>query len=570
MLISSIDDERNDIYLHIDAKVKTLPEVRTEKAELFVLENRVDANWGDVSLVEAEYALFEAAYNSKTEYSYYHLLSGVDLPLKSQDYIHDFFDKYAGKDFIGYTELSPSPKTVRKVCRWHLFPRQFKSKSILIRGVRALFLVFQEVFGIYRNEDIKEGIKKGSQWVSITNGLVELLLSKKEWALKTFSHTFCADEIFVQTICWNSPFRENIFCTEDDGKGCMRLIGWKDGCLYDWSVDELPTLKESPALFARKFKQLEIQDFKRREINVDIFIICYNQGKYIEDAMRGVNSQIMSSNIHKRIVIADDNSPDNSLSIIKKCESFSDIPYTYLEAQSQLGMAGNYSRVINNISGDYVCILEGDDYWTDSGKLQKQIEFMEKHKNCMICYSDCDIVYESSDGIVERKEVEIFKNKLSYINTKNPLFEPSYQGNVTWLIRKEVFSEINILKNCSDIPLVILYEACIRGKVCMVQGASTAVFRRHIGSVSNSGTRYKQYIYKKNVFFIREKYISKFRYNKINQYLLYSEARKDLYPLAVEFNDNEIISRIDSFLKSNGNEIKQRIYRRIIKNFLFG
>jgi len=253
MLISSIDDERNDIYLHIDSKVKSLPEVSTEKAGLCVLENRVDVRWGDVSQIEAEYVLFETAYYSKTEYSYYHLLSGVDLPLKSQDDIHDFFDKYAGKEFIGYTELSPSELTVRKVCRWHLFPKQFKSKSILIRGTRAFFLRVQECFGIFRNKDIKEGIKKGSNWVSITNGLVEVILSKKDWALKTFSHTFCADEIFVQTICWNSPFRENLFCTDDDAKGCMRLIGWKDGCLYDWSLDDLTNLKSSKAMFARKF-----------------------------------------------------------------------------------------------------------------------------------------------------------------------------------------------------------------------------------------------------------------------------------------------------------------------------
>jgi len=257
--ISCIDDERNDIYLHIDAKIQNPPEITTKRAGLIVLKNRIDVRWGDVSQIEAEYALFEAAYNGG-KYSYYHLLSGVDLPLKSQDYIHEFFEKHAGKEFIGYTELTPSAMTIRKVCRWHLFPQKYKSTSLFIRGVRAAFLKFQEILGVYRNKEILENIKKGSNWISITGDLVEVILSKKDWAIKTFSHTFCADEVFVQTICWNSPFRKNIYNTEDDALGCMRAIGWKNGCLYDWSMEDLATLKSSPALFARKFN-LNNRDF---------------------------------------------------------------------------------------------------------------------------------------------------------------------------------------------------------------------------------------------------------------------------------------------------------------------
>lgn len=53
-LVGCIDDERNDIYVQIDAKVKALPELSAEKAGLRVLEDRVDAWWGDLSVVDAE------------------------------------------------------------------------------------------------------------------------------------------------------------------------------------------------------------------------------------------------------------------------------------------------------------------------------------------------------------------------------------------------------------------------------------------------------------------------------------------------------------------------------------
>ena len=142
LLVSCLDDERNDLYVHIDRKVAVLPELHTEKAGLEMLENRIDVRWGDVTVVEAEYALVEAAV-AKGPYQYYHLLSGVDLPLKSQDYIHRFCDENNGKEFIGYTLTEITPEVVRKVQRWHLFPEDFRNKSVIKRIARAGFIRLQ-------------------------------------------------------------------------------------------------------------------------------------------------------------------------------------------------------------------------------------------------------------------------------------------------------------------------------------------------------------------------------------------------------------------------------------------
>ena len=80
ILLSMLDDERNDIYLHIDKKVVlgSLEQdlFRLAKARLFVLEQRLDVRWGDISVVKAELLLLETA-SMKGPYDYYHLLSGV-------------------------------------------------------------------------------------------------------------------------------------------------------------------------------------------------------------------------------------------------------------------------------------------------------------------------------------------------------------------------------------------------------------------------------------------------------------------------------------------------------------
>lgn len=255
-LLRCIDDERNDIYVHIDAEVPEMPGLHTEKAGLYVLNNRVDVRWGDVSVVEAEFALFEEALK-KGPYAYYHLLSGVDLPLKSQNYIHAFCDEHQGKEFIGYTLTSITPEIVRKVQRWHLFPRHFKSGNILIKAIRALFIRIQETLGIKRNRDVD--FKKGSQWVSVTERMARCFVENKAWVLKTFSHTFCCDEIVMQTLCWHSPMKENIWDLQSDARGCMRAIGWMDGCLYDWSEKDYSVLEGSDCLFARKFNDSDMQ-----------------------------------------------------------------------------------------------------------------------------------------------------------------------------------------------------------------------------------------------------------------------------------------------------------------------
>lgn len=260
LLLSRLDDERNDIFVHIDKKVMRMPELHTEKSGLTILTNRVDVRWGDWTVVEAEYTLFEAAV-AKGPYAYYHLLSGVDLPVKTQDYIHSFCEEHQGREFIGYTLTEITPELVRKVRRWHLFPEDFKNTNLVKRALRAAYIRVQELFGIYRNKDID--FKKGSQWVSVTDAMARCFLAHREWAEKVFTHSFCSDEMVFQTLAWQPPFREKLYNTEDDGAGCLRAIGWKDGRIIDWAPEDLAALESSPALFARKFRGKDVNELKK-------------------------------------------------------------------------------------------------------------------------------------------------------------------------------------------------------------------------------------------------------------------------------------------------------------------
>ena len=253
-LIDCLDDARNDIYVHIDKKVKNLPELHADKSILVILDHRVDIRWADYSMVEAEYVLFKEAQKNGP-YAYYHLLSGVDLPLKSQDYVHHFFEENQDKEFIGYTLTEMTPEISRRMQRWHIFPKHFSRQRNIYSAFRSIFLRCQELLGIKRNQETV--FTKGSQWVSITEEMVKYFLSQEAWAKKAFTHTFVPDECVMQTICWNSPFREKLYSIASDGEGCMRCIGWRENELIDWRAADYDTLSASSALFARKFNSTD-------------------------------------------------------------------------------------------------------------------------------------------------------------------------------------------------------------------------------------------------------------------------------------------------------------------------
>lgn len=259
-LLAMLDDVRNDIFVHIDRRARfvyeSVKDYKPKHSTLVFLEHPIAVYWGDISQVQVEYMLFERAF-SQGPYAYYHLLSGVDLPIKSQDYIHAFFQQNQGKEFVGFwMDAAHRRDLKRKVYRYYLFTRYFKGGNALVHSVcalsRNLFLALQKVIRYKRNQG-NIVFQKGFNWVSITQAFCTYLLSQKENVFRTFRYTLCPDEIFIQTVLWNSSFREHIYNKENALIGSMRYIDWERGNPYVWQEKDTDELLSSPYLFARKF-----------------------------------------------------------------------------------------------------------------------------------------------------------------------------------------------------------------------------------------------------------------------------------------------------------------------------
>ena len=251
-LIDALDDVRNDIYVHLDIKAKfDISDISTKESNLYVLSKRLDARWGDFSLVEVEFCLMKEA-SSKGQYSYYHLLSGVDFPIASQDKIHDFFCKYSGKEFIGFANHASKAELWWRSQHYFLFSRNFKSKNPLMRIARRAFAEFQSMIGYKR---YPKEIKKGCQWCSITHDFVKFVLSNETLVEEWFNHTYCPDELVIQTLCWNSQFRNRVYNLKEEFKGCLRYINWDNGEIHLMDTENPQKMGSSGFLFARKFSE---------------------------------------------------------------------------------------------------------------------------------------------------------------------------------------------------------------------------------------------------------------------------------------------------------------------------
>ena len=259
-LILLIDDIRNDIYLHIDSKVKNFNfdhfKNLTEFSDVYFTE-RLNVGWGSFSMIKTELNLFKVA--SKKNYEYYHLISGVDLPIKTQDYIHDFFNKHKGTEFLTCLkdEFTKKQNIERRLSKYYLF-QQFGRNNKIIKFINNIFIKIQYFLKVNRYKE-KFKIYYGAQWTSLTHNAVEFLLSKEAFIVQNFRYTLCCDEVYKQTVIMqNDELKKNLYLREYNEAHIsynMRHVDWNRGTPYVFREEDYNELKAIYSLFARKFDE---------------------------------------------------------------------------------------------------------------------------------------------------------------------------------------------------------------------------------------------------------------------------------------------------------------------------
>ncbi len=257
VLFGILDDEDNDIYLHIDAKSSMDPEGLDKVLKYSRLHafKRFRILWGDATQAACQMFLLRKA--AEGCYDYYHLISGCDLPLMSAGELNRFFEKNKGKQFINFDSDGPSE---HENCRY-IHPMQpLLARIPDKRSPLASFLYhIDDVFVNRQKAKGKTtGLSRGANWADITHDLAVDFLSHEKELLRRIRFAFSADECILQTYCRDyAKEKWELYGTDHDYDGSnLRKVDWERSAgfsPYVWRIGDYDDLMSCGLLFARKF-----------------------------------------------------------------------------------------------------------------------------------------------------------------------------------------------------------------------------------------------------------------------------------------------------------------------------
>lgn len=266
-LLKQLDYELFDIYIHIDKKINfNIKQLYNcvKKSKIYIY-SKYKIYWADFSQTKCQIFLLEEAFN-KHLYSYYHLLSESDFPLKSNENLYNYFEK-KGKNFIHFESRELSNEKKKFIDRYYLF-QKYNRHSKIFTFLEEINLKIQKIIGINRlNSNLKYCC--GANWFSIKNDVAWLVLKNKKNIYKMFSNTRSSDEFVLQTLIINSNLIDTLYYKEFDNDycACQRYIDWTRGKPYVFKEDDINELLNCNYCFVRK---VNLDDNLRKKISIKI------------------------------------------------------------------------------------------------------------------------------------------------------------------------------------------------------------------------------------------------------------------------------------------------------------
>ncbi len=173
---------------------------------------------------------------------------------------------------------------------------------------------------------------------------------------------------------------------------------------------------------------------------VSVKMITYNHAPYIAQAIEGILGQRTKFPIE--LVIGEDCSTDGTREIVFEYQKrYPDI-IRVITSDKNVGMKKNGYRTTKACRGKYLAFCEGDDYWVDPEKLQKQVGYMEEHPECGMVLADCDLYYETSKEIVKRFNWNKGFKSRGNMSIEDIVFGKRVKFTCTVLARKDLYDSI--------------------------------------------------------------------------------------------------------------------------------
>ncbi|OUO91806.1 hypothetical protein B5F40_02950 [Gordonibacter sp. An230] len=178
----------------------------------------------------------------------------------------------------------------------------------------------------------------------------------------------------------------------------------------------------------------------RHEVCVTVCVTAYNHEKYIEQCLDGIIMQ--ETNFAFEVIVHDDASTDGTSQIIGCYKRrYPNKIVTILQAENQFQQGRSILKefIFPLAKGRYIAFCEGDDYWTDPKKLQKQVEYLDSHADCVAVYHGCEVVDEFNRNALTSRPIYTPRTSGRYTNLDFALGK-TYPGQTASLVlRRSVY-----------------------------------------------------------------------------------------------------------------------------------
>ena len=172
---------------------------------------------------------------------------------------------------------------------------------------------------------------------------------------------------------------------------------------------------------------------------ISVVVTSYNHEKYIQECIDSILMQ--KGNFELELILGDDDSQDGTRRILEEYHNKYPKTVHLLPKAKNMGVTKNLKRCFKEVNGDYVAVCEGDDYWTDPSKLQKQANFLDDRPDCIMCFNSILMSYEGK----EEKNYIFQENLTKNTFTTHDLILDNFIGNFSCCMYRT-----NIVKKLPD------------------------------------------------------------------------------------------------------------------------
>lgn len=247
---------------------------------------------------------------------------------------------------------------------------------------------------------------------------------------------------------------------------------------------------------------------------VSVRCITYNHENYIAQAL---DSFIMQkTNFPFEIIVHDDASIDKTAEIIREYEKkYPLIVKPIYEEENQWSKPGNpLGKIVNAaLTGKYVALCEGDDYWIDENKLQMQVDFLENNPEYGMCYTNFNIYYQNKNKF----DYDLFttqpnKFKKNYESLEQWVLKKGYIAPMTWLYKKTLIENYDSMNSCDGTFVLVAHFMANTKIKCLDK--TTATYRVLTESASHTKDLNRLYNRHKNLRDVQNGLIDKYGLNE--------------------------------------------------------